>query len=81
MLTFQTHDHEAPYMEKLWSPIPNQSNIEGWNWKNKKNSIIQKDPKPKLEIKRIRIKIDIKNKLDDNYQFSIEEWNWKEKSL
>jgi hypothetical protein len=41
--------------------------------KTKKNSIIQKDPKPKLEIKRIRIKIEIKNKLDDNYQFSIEE--------
>jgi len=31
--------------------------------------------KPKLEIKRIRIKIEIKNKLDDNYQFSIEERN------
>jgi hypothetical protein len=43
--------------------------------KQKKNSIIQKDMKPKLEIKRIRIKIEIKNKLDDNYQFSIEERN------
>jgi hypothetical protein len=41
--------------------------------KKQKNSIIQKDPKPKLEIKRIRIKIEIKNKLDDNYQFAIEE--------
>ena len=29
MLTFQTRDPEAPYMEKLRSPIPNQSNIEG----------------------------------------------------
>ena len=40
--------------------------------------IIQKDPKLKISIKRIRIKIEIKNKLDDNYKFSIEKWNLKE---
>jgi hypothetical protein len=34
--------------------------------KREKNSIIQKDPKPKIAIKRIRIKIEIKNKLEDN---------------
>jgi hypothetical protein len=42
MLTFQTRDHEAPYMEKLRSPIPNQSNIEGWNWKNKKTQLYKR---------------------------------------
>jgi len=44
-LTFQT-------------PISNQSNVKRWN--RGKNSIIQKDPKLKIAIKRIRIKIEIK---------------------
>ena len=45
----------------------------------KKN--IQKNPKQKIIIKKIRIKIEIKNKLEDNYEFSLKRWNWKEKSL
>jgi hypothetical protein len=44
-LTFQT-------------PISNQSNVKRWN--RGKNSIIQKDPKLKIAIKRIKIKIEIK---------------------
>jgi hypothetical protein len=48
----------------------------------KENSIIQNDPKPKTTIKRMMIKIEIKNKLEDNYIFFvIERWNWKEKSI
>jgi len=37
----------------------------------KKNSITQKDPKfkKKIAIKRMRIKIEIKNKLEDDYEF------------
>ena len=42
-------------MKKSWSPIPNKSNIEGWN--------------KKKVIKITRIKIKIKNKLVDNYSF------------
>jgi hypothetical protein len=41
----------------------------------KKKSIIQKDPKPKIEIRRMKIKIEIKNKLEDNYNFFIEGLN------
>jgi hypothetical protein len=33
--------------------------------------IIQKAPKQKITIKRIRIKIEIKNKLENNYEFSL----------
>jgi len=40
-----------------------------------KKSIIQKDPKPKIEIRRMKIKIEIKNKLEDNYNFFIEGLN------
>jgi hypothetical protein len=40
--------------------------------KRERNSIIQKDPKPKIAIKGIRIKIEIKNKLEDNYKILIE---------
>jgi hypothetical protein len=29
----------------------------------------------------MRIKIEIKNKLEDEYEFFIEWWNWKEKSI
>ena len=35
----------------------------------KKNPIIQKDPKQKITIQKIKVKIEIKNKLDDNYKF------------
>jgi hypothetical protein len=44
--------------------ISNQSNVKRWN--RGKNSIIQKDPKLKIAIKRIRIKIEKINKLEDN---------------
>jgi hypothetical protein len=33
--------------------------------------ITQKAPKQKITIKRIRIKIEIKNKLENNYEFSL----------
>jgi hypothetical protein len=29
----------------------------------------------------MRIKIEIKNKLEDDYEFFIEWWNWKEKLI
>jgi hypothetical protein len=38
----------------------------------KKNSITQKDPKSKLEIKIMGIRIEIKNKLEDSYRVLIE---------
>jgi hypothetical protein len=39
----------------------------------KQNSIIQKDSKQKkIATKRMRIKIEIKNKLEGNYKFLIE---------
>ena len=41
----------------------------------KKNSITQKDPKSKLEIKIMGIRIEIKNKLEDSYIVLIEWWN------
>jgi hypothetical protein len=47
---------DAPYLEKLQSSNPNQSNIKGWNWKKKK---LYKKIK-KIEIKKIRIKIEKK---------------------
>jgi len=47
-------------MKKPWSSILIQFNVEWWNWK--KNSIIQKDSKYKITIKRMRIKIEIQNK-------------------
>jgi hypothetical protein len=38
----------------------------------KNKSIIQKDPKQTITNKKIRIKIEIKNKLEGNYIFFIE---------
>lgn len=38
----------------------------------KKISIIQKYPKQKIAIKKVIIKIEIKNKLEENYEFFIE---------
>jgi len=38
-------DRDKP-IKKIWSPILNKSNIEGWNWKikgQKKNQQIRKD--------------------------------------
>jgi len=42
-----------------------------------KKKIIQKDPKPKIAMKTMRIKIKIKNKLEDINNFFIKRWNWK----
>jgi len=61
-------------MKKLLSPILNQLNIEEWNQEEKK-SIIQKNSKLVIAIKWIGIKIEIKNKLEENHKFLIEEWN------
>jgi len=44
---------------------------------NKK--ITQKDQKSNRVIKRMRIKIETKNKLEVIYKLFIEGWNWKEK--
>jgi len=43
----------------------------------KKKSIIQKDLKPKITIKKMMIKVEIKNKLEKNYKF----FYWKEKFI
>jgi hypothetical protein len=40
--------------------------------KLKKKLIIQNDPKQKITLKRMRIKSEIKNKLEGNYKFLIE---------
>jgi len=40
---------------------------------------MQKDPKHKTTIKRMRMNIEIKNKLKDNLIFMIERWNWTNK--
>jgi hypothetical protein len=48
------------HTKKPQNSIPNKSNIEGWNWKKK--SIIQEDEKQKRSIKKLMIKIKIKNK-------------------
>jgi hypothetical protein len=48
------------HTKKPQNSIPNKSNIEGWNWKKK--SIIQEDQKQKRSIKKLMIKIKIKNK-------------------
>jgi hypothetical protein len=61
-------------MKKQRSPIPNKSNVEGWN--REKQLVIQKEHN--IAIKRMMIKIKIKNELEDNYEFFIEKWNWKE---
>jgi len=52
---------EAPYMEKLQNSILKQSNIEIWNWK--KNINYTKYLKQKITIKRMMIKIKIKEKI------------------
>jgi len=68
---FQIIRLEAPYMK--FNPQP----IKYWMMKSKKK-YYTKDPKLKISIKKIRIKIEIKNKLEDNYKFLIKMWNWKE---
>ena len=40
-----------------------------------------KGSKTQIAVKKMMIKIKIKNDLEDNYEFFIERWNWKEKSL
>jgi hypothetical protein len=50
---------ETPNLEKPWSSILNQSNVEWWNWKINFNYV--KGLK-NIKIKRIKIKIKIQNK-------------------
>jgi len=64
-------------MEEKKSPNPNKSNTRGWNREEKKNNHTKWSKK--IAIKKIRIKIKIKNKLKGNYKFLVGEWNWKEK--
>ena len=45
---------------------PNHQMFEN---KIEKKSIIQKDLKPKITIKKMMIKVEIKNKLEKNYKF------------
>lgn len=45
----------------------------------KKQSITQNDLKIKKKIKRTRVKIEIRNKLEGNHKFSIRWLNFKEK--
>jgi len=45
---------------------PNSQQIKYWMMKLKKKSIIQKGPKQKIAIKRMRIKIKIKDIWKDN---------------
>jgi hypothetical protein len=45
----------------------------------KKQSITQNDLKIKKQIKRTRVKIEIRNKLEGNHKFSIRWLNFKEK--
>jgi hypothetical protein len=61
--------------KKIQNSIPNKLNIEGWN--QKKKLITQNDLK--IIIKRMRVKIEIKNKLEGKQKFSIRELNWYEK--
>jgi hypothetical protein len=56
-----------------WSSIPNQLNIELWNWK--KNLLYTKELK-KQQLKEWRLKYEWKINL-----YVIEEWNWKEKLI
>jgi len=53
---------EALYLEKPRSSIPNQLNVERLTWKKAINYKKKKDPKQKITIKRIKIKIEIQNK-------------------
>jgi hypothetical protein len=48
---------EAPYLKKPRISIPDQLNVEGLTWK--RPPITKKDPKQKITIKRIEIKIKI----------------------
>jgi hypothetical protein len=74
--------HRSLYWKHhIWKNYKTQfstNHIEWWNCK--KILIIQKDQKQKITLKRMRIKSEIKNKLEDNYKFLIEGW-WKEKSI
>lgn len=45
----------------------------------KKQSITQNDLKIKKKIKRTRVKIEIRNKLEGNHKFSIRWLNFKER--
>ena len=45
----------------------------------KKNNYIKGSKIKKIKIKRVRMKNEIKNKLEGNYEFFIGGLNWKEK--
>lgn len=64
-------------MKKLRNPILSKSNVKRLDWKKKNYTKGLKIKK--IIIRRIKIKIKIKNKLENNYKFSIEEWNQEEK--
>jgi len=65
---------KAPYIEKLWSPIFNQSNIKRWKWEQE-NQLYKNIQNKKIIIKRMKIKIKIKHKLED-YKSEIENKNY-----
>jgi hypothetical protein len=52
---------ETVCLEKPQSLIPNQLNVEGFTWK--KNINYTKEPKQKMKIEIIGIKIKIQNKI------------------
>jgi hypothetical protein len=77
VLTFQTRnpDPEASNMKKPWSPNPNQSNIEWWNWK-KEFQLYKMIKKIAINIMMIKIEkqnkfyIWLKDKIEKKNQFS-----------
>ena len=56
---------EEQQMKKPWSSIPNKSNVEGWNQEKTL-------PHKKIIIKRMRVKIKIKSKLEGIKKFKFE---------
>jgi len=71
------HKHNKYINHEIQSPTNQMSNDEIRNkW------IGPKDLKQKIYIiKRIRVKIKVKNKLEGNHKFSIGGLNWKENQL
>ena len=82
MLTFKIyypgHSTRNTLHEKITKS--NLQQIKCWRMElRKKKSIIKEFQNLNLAIKKIRIKIKIKNKLEGNFKFFIVGWNWKEK--